>query len=211
MRKNKKLIVFCKFFKSKMGAFKDILIYFGKEKEVVKIDKEYQKRKILGPWGLEKVAQLYRGISEKKLKEIAFDYCQKKLMEGMREIVVKLKERDFIVGALSSNPQFIMDTLKEILPLDFSEGTQLEFKNGIATGKIQKKVDRYGKAEILREKKKKYKIVKENVIVFGGSITDIPMVKEAGVFIGFDAEKETIGDVTRMIVFNKEVLKIFCG
>jgi phosphoserine phosphatase len=191
-----------------MGAFKDILVLLGKKKEVVKIDKKYQKIKFIGPWGLEKVAELYRGISEEKLKELAFDYCQKKLMKGMKEIVVDLKKKGFIVGALSSNPQFLMDTLKEILPFDFSEGTQLEFKNGKATGKIKKKVDRYRKAEILKEKREEYKIKKENTIVFGGSITDIPMVKEAGVFIGFDVEKETIGEVARMIMSNKDLLKI---
>jgi len=208
MKKNKKLIVFCKFFKSRMGAFKDILVLLGKKKEVIKIDREYQKIKFIGPWGLEKVAKLYRGVSEEKLKELAFNYCDKNLMEGMREVVVNLKKRGFILGALSSNPQFLMDTLKEILPLDFSEGTHLEFKNGIATGKISKKVDRYKKAEILKEKKKNYKITGEDTIVFGGSITDILMVKEAGVFIGFDVEKETISDVARMVISNKDLWKI---
>ena len=78
----------------------------------------------------------------------------------MKEFIKELKKRDFLIGAISANPQFVMDVLTEILPLDFSEGTKLEFKDGIATGKIKRKIDRYIKAEILKEKRKKYGLKK---------------------------------------------------
>lgn len=209
--KDKKMVVFGKFFKTKMGAFKDILVILGKSEEVRKIDKEYQKRKLLGPWGLEEVARLYKGFPNDELKKIAWEYCQEKLMPGIREIVAELKRKGFLVGGLSSNPQFIMDTLKEILLLDFSRGTQLEFKDGIATGRIQEKVDRYTKAKILRDLKKEYKLRSENIIVFYGSITDLPMAKEAGIFIGFNPEEENIGDIARIISTNANLRKIFFG
>jgi len=103
-----------------------------------------------------------------------------------------------------------MDALKEILPLDFSEGSELEFKNKKATGKIQRKVDRYIKSEILREKIKKYKLKKENVIVIGDSITDLPMAKESGIFIALLPKEKEVEKIADFVIEKRnlrEVLK----
>lgn len=193
----------------KIGGIKDLLVILGKEKEVRKIDKEYQKRKFTGPWGLKKIAELYRGFSESELKEAAFKYCQANLREEAREVLSELKKKGHLLGALSANPQFIMKALLEILPLDFSEGTRLEFKKGIATGKIQKKVDRYIKAKILKQKIKTLGFKKEKTLVIGDSVTDLPMAKEAGLFIGFDPKEETVREVANAIIEQKDLRKIF--
>lgn len=203
----KKLIVLGSFtlLKGKMGGFKDVLVLLEKEKEVKKIDEEYQKRKFSGPWGLKELVKLYRGFSENQLKQIALDYCQKNLIKGVKELIKEYKKKGFLIGTVSANPQFMMDALREVLPLDFSEGTKLEFKNGIATGKIRRKIDRYIKTEILKEKRKEYGLRKENIIVIGDSVTDLPMVKEAKVFIGFDGRKENVVDVSKMIIAQEKL------
>lgn len=44
---------------NKSGGFKEILSeYFNKQKEVNDINEEYQRRKHLGPWGLEQLTEL---------------------------------------------------------------------------------------------------------------------------------------------------------
>lgn len=189
----KKLIVFDVdgvLLDNKTGGFKDILVLLGKEKEVQVIDGEYQRRKHLGPWGLEELANLYRGLSKEKLESLAREYCQKHLTEGAKETVGELKEKNYLVGALSSNPQFIMDVLAGILDLDFVCGTQLEFKDDIATGKISEKVDRYKKAEILEEKMEELNLERREITVIGDSLTDLPMAEIAGRLFAFNAKKE---------------------
>lgn len=206
----KKLIVFDVdgvLLDNERGGFKDILIVLGKDREVQRIDEEYQRRKHLGPWGLEELSKLYQGFSENELKRKVFNYCQQNLMEGAKAVLNKLKKKGYIVGALSSNPQFIMDALAQILALDFSEGTRLEFKGSGATGKIQKKVDRYGKAEILQEKMENYQIKKENLIVVGDSITDLPAAELAGVFIAFRPKDNIVKERANKIVENFQQLK----
>ena len=202
---NKKLIVLSAdgvLLNNKMSSFKEILMILGKGDEAEEIDKEYQQRKQGGPWGLEQLAQLYQGLSEDKLKETAMKYCQENLAEGAKECVNELKEKGYIVGALSSNPQFILDSLAQNLSLDFAEGTELEFKEGIATGKIQKKVDRYIKAEILQNKREHYGLETEDVIVVGDSITDIPMAELAGIFIGFSPKDDIVKEKATKVVEN---------
>lgn len=208
-KKVKKMVIFGTLFKSEMGGIKDLLVLLGKEKEVGKIDKKYQKRKFFGPWGLKELVRLYQGFSEYQLREITFDYIQENLLDGLREIIITLKEKGILAGVISSNPQFILDVLKEILPLDFAIGTQLEFKEGIATGKIQKEVNRYVKTAILREKRKEYGVARKNTIIIGRLFpAHLPMSKEAGTYIAFDPMKETIGDIARMIITNRNLNKI---
>lgn len=193
----------------KMGGIKDVLVILEKGKEVEKIDKEYQKRKYIGPWGLEELAKLYKGFSENELREIALKYCYENLRKEAREVLFEFKKRAHILGAFSANPQFIMDALAEILPLDFSEGTRLEFKRGKATGKIQRKVDRYTKAKILKQEIKALDFRKEDVIVIGDSVTDLQMAKEAGLFVGFNPKEETVKEVADILIEQEDLREIF--
>ena len=197
---------------NKLGGFKDVLIVLGKGEEVKKADNEYQERKYWGPWGLEEIAGLYAGFTRDRIKSVADEYCRENLQEGAKDCVRELRNnKDYLVGALSSNPQFIMDALAKELHLDFSEGTRLEFKNGIASGKIYKKVDRYGKAEILRERMEDWRVKKRNVVVVGDSITDLPMSELAGIFIGFRPKDDIIKQRAAKIVDSfRQIEKILC-
>lgn len=195
----------------KMGGIKDVLVILGKGKEAKEIDKEYQKRKYIGPWGLKELAKLYKGFSENELRKVAFEYCQENLKSGVKEVLIELKKRGHLLGVLSSNPQFFTDGLSEILPLDFSEGTQLEFKRGLATGRIKRRIDRYVKIRILKEKIKTLGFKKDQVIVISDtlSLTDFPMVKEAGFFVGFDPKKEKIREVADALVVQRDLGEVF--
>ncbi len=192
---------------NKFGGIKDILVVLGKTKEVVEIDKEYQKRKHLGPWGLEQLAALYKDFPKSKIDQITFDYCSKNLMPGVQEVINRLKEERSLIGVISSNPQFIMDKIKKILNLDFAFGMEVEFKAGIATGKIIQKVDRYTKPEILKDQIKKLGLNKQNVAVVGDSLTDIAMAKEAGFFIGFNPKPE-IENKADVLIWEKDLRNI---
>jgi len=213
--KEKKLTIFSVgsvLLNERMGAVKDVLVILGKGRETEEIDEEYQRRKFAGPWGLEELAKIYKGFSRNDLKEAALKYCQENLRSETREVLIELKKRGHILGALSANFQFIMDALLETLPLDFSEGSHIEFEEELATGGITKKTDRYMKTKILKEKMRNYGIEKENVIVIGHSITDLPMVKEAGVFVAFAPKEKMVKDGATILMEKKdlrEILKYF--
>ena len=195
----KKLIILTTTYKSQMGGIKDLLLGLGK-KEVIEIDKEYQWRKFFGPWGLDELAKLYQGFSEKKLKDLSFNYYLEYALLGIKDFVFSLKEKGFLVGVVNANPQFMMDSLKENLPLDFAIGTKLEFKDSICTGRIEKEVNRYVEAEILKEKIKEYGLNKEDVITFGrASITHLPIAKESGIYIGFDPTKDNFKKLKKIM------------
>ncbi|MDO8436060.1 MAG: HAD family hydrolase [bacterium] len=201
-----KLVVFTSLFNSEMGGIKDLLVFLGRENEVRKIDREYQIRKLLGPFGLEELAELYQGFSEDELKGAAFEYCRKNIIKGMKEFLLELKSQGFLIGVLSSDPQFMMDISKEILGFDFAEGSHLEFQNNIASGRLKKKVDRFVKAEILKEKIIEYSLVKEKIMGIGrATVVNLPIANETNFFVGFDVGRETIDDVIEAIRDNKNL------
>lgn len=208
-KKRKIMVIFGTFFNSEMGGIKDLLVLLGKGKMVKTIDKEYQRRKFSGPWGLKELAELYKGFSLSKLKKVSLKYCQQNLLRGLKEASLLLKERGFLTGAISSNPQFLMDVVKDILLLDFAVGTELEFKKGVATGLIKKEVNRYTKTKILKTKRKKYGIAKKDVITLGRlAPSHLPLTKDVGKYIGFVPTKETLSDVFQMIIANKNLRKL---
>lgn len=209
-KERKKLLVFGVdgvLLDNRLGGFKDILEILGKEIEVKILDDEYKKRMFYGPWGLEKLTNLYQGFSEEKLRKVAHNYCKKNLMSGVKELLKYAKNKGYRIGALSSNPQFMMRELGKILGLDFSEGTKLEFIGGVATGKISRKVDRYIRTQILKEKMKKFDLRKKDVIVIGGSITDLPTAELGGLFIAFWA-LEDIKEKADIVIEKKDLREV---
>lgn len=208
-QKNKKLIVFTSVFKSEMGGIKDLLAGLGK-KEVFDIHKEYTRRKFFGPWGLKELAQLYQGFSEKDLKKISYDYYLEYALLGIKEFISQLKEKGFLIGLLSANPQFMMDVLKENLFVDFSIGTQFEFKKGKATGRIKKEVNRYLKVKLLEEKIKEYGLKKENVVTIGRvSVSHLPIVKASGCFIGIDPACDNLSEIKKYFRNHSYLRRLF--
>jgi len=190
-------------FTSEMGAIKDMLVLLGKKTKTLEIHREYNKRKIFGPWGLKQLANLYQDNALNKLKELALYYYQKNVLDKIKEFVSDLKNQGILVGALSSDPQFLMDILKEKNCLDFAYGTELEFERGIATGNIFRKLDRYGKAKILEEKKKELNV--SNVITIArASITHLPVLRKSNIFIGFNPKEEP--KILRAILDNKNFI-----
>lgn len=192
---------------NKQGSIKDMLIILGLDQEVELIDQEYQKRKHLGPWGLEKMVELYAGQSKENLDKIALEYCQNNLMSGAVETTEALKEQGYIVGAVSSNPWFILESLAEIVPLDFIIATKLEYVDGKATGKIEQKVDRNIKVERLKQKIEEYEVAPKETIVVGDSITDLPMAELVGLFIAFNAKKEA-QEKADIVIENKDLKEV---
>ncbi|OGF30489.1 hypothetical protein A2300_02160 [Candidatus Falkowbacteria bacterium RIFOXYB2_FULL_35_7] len=190
------------------GGFKEVAEFLGKEKEVAKLHAEYEKRKNKGPWGLEQLAELFKNYKKTYLLQIASGYIDVRLAKNVKQVISKLKQRKIIVGAISSNPQFILEVLAKKLNLDFVAGNILQYKHNIATGKLKRKVDRYVKPEVLKNYMKKYKVSGKDVVVVGDSITDIPMGEIAGLFIAFNPKNGELEKEADVIINSRDMKSI---
>ncbi len=177
------------------GGFKEVAEFLGKGDAVKEIHKEYERKKNQGPWGLVELAQLYAGFKEKYLLQIANGYVETHLMPGAEKLISWLKKQDIKVIAISSNPHFILDVLAKKLKLDFVKGNELEYVDGVATGKISQEMNRHMKAKVLQNKINEWSIEKSEIAIVGESVTDLPMSELANLFIGFNPNSEIMNKV----------------
>jgi len=195
---------------TKIGGLKHLAMFFTDKRKVIAHVREYEKRKKKGPWGLEKLAGFFKGAPKKKMEFLSQRFCQKNLMKGGQETINGLKKRGYLLAALSSNDMILMRELKKILGLDFIGGNRLEFQNGICTGRLREKVDRYEKARRVKNLVKKLRLKKSQVFVVGDSVSDLPMAKY-GTFIAFNSKDSDVIKSARLIIEKqnlKEILKI---
>ena len=207
--KYRKMIVFVTPFASYWEGMKDLLVLLGKKKEAIEIERIYQKRKLLGPWvkGIEKTVENLQNNTLDRLTDATLYYCKRKLLKGIREFSQELSEQNFLVGAITSDPQFMMDVVKKEARLDFAYGTKTEFESKIATGNVLKNLDRYDKAELVEKKAKEFDIPKEKIVIMGeASIVHLPIAEKSHIFIGFDPVKD---DLIKAIRKNKKLSSIF--
>jgi len=189
----------------KIGGFKYLAKSIGKEKEMLAIDAEYQRRKHFGPWGLEELAALLQGCEYNTLKNIASKLVKENLMPGFLELVQEIKNHQDQIVLVSSNPLVISEYIKETYGLDYVIGTEQESLNGICTGKILRKVDRYSKKERLQEviANKHF----EKIFIIGDSLTDLPMA-ELGSFIAFNCLDDNVREQADYIIQEKDLSQI---
>ena len=189
------------------GGFEYLARAIGKEKEVAEIHREYESRRLEGPWGLEQLVSLFEGVSCDRLRDLSSSLCKASLMTGAEETIAKLKSGGYSIALLSSNPLVITEQLKAILGADFICGNELESKNGTCTGRLKRKVNRYTKAEALERIIKGNSVAKSNIFIIGDSITDIPMSKY-GRLISFTSEDRQFDRMASYVVKAKDLRRI---
>ena len=107
-----------------------------------------------------------------------------------------MKKKGFFVVFYSSDFIETAEVLRKELQLDEVIGTELEFKDGTCTGRLFKKVDRYVRAEKIKELVEENNISKEDVFILGDSEylkseyapnehTKVPIHSEDGKNIGW--------------------------
>jgi len=190
-----------------IGSFKEIGVLLGKEKEVREHDEEYQRRKHLGPWGLEELALIFKGIPEEEIKKAAREVIRERLMPGTRETINQLKQKGYVLASYSSSPAWIVEELKDVFGFDDILGNVFEIKEGKITGKLLEKVDRYAKAERLKNFQAREGITRENTYIVGDSVTDLPMA-EYGRFVAFNADKQEVKDKAEFVINKKDLREI---
>jgi len=192
---------------TEVGSFKDIGIMLGKEKEIRAHHEEYQRRKHLGPWGLEELALIFKGTKESEIKKLVKKIIESQLMPGAEETISELKKRGYAIVSYSSSPMWIMQELRKKFGFADIIGNIVEVKNGIITGKLLQKVDRYAKAERLKQFMEKNKIKRDNVYIVGNSVSDLPMA-EYGHFIAINADSEQVREKAEHVVESKNLREI---
>lgn len=155
-----------------------------------------------------RIATLLKGKTISELIEIAEKIP---VVDGVKEIVSKLKSRGYIVGIISDSYDCITNHLKNNLGMDFSLSNELEFSKSICTGEVkipsflfsnQKSICKHSicKTNALLSILSKHNIQIENTIAIGDSINDLCMIKESGLGIAFCSKDELVNHHADVVI-----------
>lgn len=181
---------------SDLAGIRLILNQLGKEKEMLEQKEEYDKIKQEKPWGLENLAELYKGVSEQEINEKSEKIVKEKLKENAKELINKIKEKGYLIANYTSDLINISEVLKNELNLDDIYGNVLEFEKGVATGKLKEKVDRYDRVEKIKEFMQENNLSKEEVFIVGESVTAVASA-ELGTMIALNSESEELNNIAK--------------
>ncbi|MBI2448925.1 haloacid dehalogenase-like hydrolase [Candidatus Pacearchaeota archaeon] len=192
---------------SEVSGFRWLAREIGQEREEKRHLRRYRRVKKEGPWGLEELAALFKGISQRELKEKSKKFIRENLMFGARELINILKVKHYFVAFYSSDPMEICEALKQELSLDDIYSNELEYESRKATGKLKEKVDRYDRADRIKEIVKKNKLRRDSVYIIGDSVTALPS-KDYGIFISFNSKDKEVDEKADFVVKEKDLTKI---
>jgi len=192
--------------KSEISGANLLLKELGKEDEMLKRQAEYEEKKESGPWGSEEQAKLFEGVSENEINEKAKEIVKANIRGGAGDLIKELKEKDVFVAVYSNDLINILEALAEELGLDSAYGTTLEFDEGIATGKLAIKTERYDRAKKIKEYIDEHG--PEEVFIIGDSITAVPSA-ELGTMIAYNSESAELNEVAQYKISDfSEILSI---
>jgi len=190
------------------SGIRSVLKSLGMEKEMLVQKREYNNNKDKGPWGLDQLASLFKGINEKEVNEKCEEFVDENLDSDSIDIIRKIKQKGFLIVSYSSDLNIISNILMKKFGLDGVLGNELEFENGIATGKILKMVDRYDRAEKIKDLINSNNLTRENVLIIGDSVTALPSLK-LGRVIAFRSENQELNKKAEFRINNiNELLNI---
>lgn len=150
-------------------------------------------------------------LKGKTIRELIAVADSMPLIKGTSEIITKLKKRGYITAIISDSYDIITNYIKNKLGIDFSLANELEFSKGVCTGEVKIPSFLFNhpnsickhplcKTNALVSLMAKYDIKQENCIVVGDSMSDLCMIKEAGLGIAFCSKDELVNHHADVVI-----------
>jgi len=125
------------------------------------------------------------------------------MVPDIKEVVSELKQKDYIVGIISSSYTLITNYVKQNIDADYSLAHYLEFYEGRVSGEVNLPSYFFGspesicghaycKTNALQYACEKYKVLLKNCIVVGDSIDDRCIVAHGGKGVAFCTSDELL-------------------
>ena len=142
-------------------------------------------------------AGLWRGVSEKRLKEIVKRIG---LREGARELISYLRAKGVKTAAISAGLDLLTNRVCGELGICKCVSNRLVFRGGIFTGAVKILVGYDGKGEVLRRIARSLGVKPENTVAVGDSEVDISMFRAAGISVAFNPANRRVEEQADYVV-----------
>ncbi|MBN1271394.1 MAG: HAD-IB family phosphatase [Candidatus Aminicenantes bacterium] len=149
---------------------------------------EYQKMFLDGKISYRKFCRLdaahWKGMEEGHLFALFREVPYARNVEKALDI---LKHKGFMLAAVSTGIQFIVERVRQELDFDYVLCNELKVCRGRLTGGVRINIGHLEKGKALEKMMRKFNIPDSETIVVGDSAGDVPMMERAGYAISFNA------------------------
>ena len=144
-----------------------------------------------------------------KIGQIAKILGEAPLMKGAVETVVGLKKVGYMIAIISSGISILADRVEEELGIDYSYANRLLVgDDGRLTGEGEEVVALTDKDVVLKRLAEAGGIATDQCVVIGDSRFDIPLFKNAGLSIAFNAKDDLVREAADLVIDDKDLRKI---
>jgi len=133
---------------------------------------------------------------------------QAPIMASASNMIDELKKDGYKTAIISSGISLLANRIKKTLNLDYSYANiLLADKDGRLTGEGEEVVGLLSKGAMLSKLAGETGISTRQCAVFGDSRFDVPLFKEAGLSIAFNAKDEAVAKAADLVLDNKDMCK----
>ena len=131
------------------------------------------------------------------------------LMKNAKSTVAQLKKAGYKTAIISSGISMLAERVQQELKIDFMFANRIVAdRNGVLTGKGVEVVNPLNKRAVLRRFASEQHTTPQCCAVVGDTIFDVPMFREAGFSIAFNADDKRVRKAANVAVEGRDLKKI---
>ncbi len=131
------------------------------------------------------------------------------LMKNAKSTVAQLKKAGYKTAIISSGISMLAERVQQELKIDFMFANRIVAdRNGVLTGKGLEVVNPLNKEAVLRRFASDQHTTPQCCAVVGDTIFDVPMFREAGFSIAFNADDKRVKKAANVAVEGKDLQRI---
>lgn len=173
--------------------------YAGIKEQVASITQRAMEGLLDFHSALRERVDLLKGLDEQKLQETLNRTI---INRGAETLVRVMKEHGATCVLVSGGFTFFTGAIAKVVGFDRNHGNTLEIEDGKLTGKVIPPIlDKHAKLDYLNRYVVEKGITLENAMTIGDGANDLPMLKAAGLGVGYHAKQAVKDEISNQILY----------
>lgn len=171
----------------------------GIKEKVALITQEAMEGKLDFVSALRERVSLLKGLPEETLQQTL---DKTRLNQGARTLVLTMRQNGATCVLVSGGFNFFTRAIAKQAGFEFNHGNELEIERNVLSGKVKDPIlDKQSKVDLLKHYVHYLKLREHHALAIGDGANDVPMLKMAGLGIGYRPKPIVAEQVTNLILY----------
>lgn len=177
----------------------ELAAFAGIKDQIAEITQRAMEGKLDFHSALRERVGLLKGLEASKLQETLNDTI---VNPGAKDLVQTMRDNGAGCVLVSGGFTFFTKAISEEVGFEFHHGNTLEIEDNVLTGQVKDPIqDKHSKLSYLRQYCEDMGIDAQDVVAIGDGANDIPMLKAAGLGIGYYPKEAVLKEIDNAILY----------